>query len=74
MSTLPPGWVFKVEDHEGNPFAGYVVIREPDADEAALAVSKMVAEKLVHLERNATSGEVAGMRPGEIHSLGTGQM
>ncbi len=70
----PPGWVFKVEDHEGDPFARCLVIRQPDADEASVMIANTVAEKLVHLERNATQGEVAGLRPNEIRSLGTGQV
>jgi hypothetical protein len=74
MPTLPPGWVFKVEDHEGDEYARYLVIRESDPDEATVKISKTVAEKLVHLERNAIPGEVAGLRPGEIRSLGTGQV
>jgi hypothetical protein len=72
MPTLPHGWIFKVENHEGDPAARYIIIREPDVDEAAVAVSKRVPEKLVHVERNARNGEVAGLRPGEIRDLGVG--
>jgi hypothetical protein len=72
MPQQPPGWVFKVEDHEGDPFARYLVIRQPDADEAKARISKTVTEKMVRLERNAIVGEVAGLRPNEIRSLSTG--
>jgi hypothetical protein len=66
MPTLPPGWLFKVEDHQGDPLARYIMARIPDPEEAGFAVATAVPEKLVHLERNLTDGEVTGMRPGEV--------
>jgi hypothetical protein len=74
ISTLPSGWVFKVEDHEGDPLPRYFLIREPNVDEAAVAVAASVNENLVHVERAASHDEIAGLRPREIRSLGTGQV
>jgi hypothetical protein len=64
--TNPPGWLAKVEDHEGDPLARYVRVRIPDPDEARVKVAEQVPEKLVHLERNLVESEVADMEPGEV--------
>lgn len=63
---LPTGWLFKVEDHEGTPFARYIAARIPDIDEAAVAVAEAIDEKTVTPVRNLSKSDVEGMQLGEV--------
>ncbi|MCW2179341.1 hypothetical protein [Bradyrhizobium diazoefficiens] len=62
----PPGWLFKVENHEGDPFARYIAARIADVDEATEAVREVVEEKIVTPDRNLSRAEVEDMEPGEV--------
>lgn len=64
--TPPPGWLFKVENHEGDPFARYIAASIGDVDEAEAAIREVVEEKIVTPVQNLSKGEVEGMQPGEV--------
>ncbi|MCA1498099.1 hypothetical protein [Bradyrhizobium sp. NBAIM14] len=69
--TPPPGWLFKVENHKGDPFARYIAARLADVDEATAAVREAVEEKIVTLVQNLSKSEVEGMQPGEVRPYNT---
>lgn len=69
--TPPPGWLFKVESHEGDPFARYIAARIADVDEATEAVRQAVDEKIVTPVQNLSKAEVEGMQPGEVRPYNT---
>lgn len=67
--TPPPGWLFKVENHKGDPFARYIAARIADVDEAA--TREVVEENIVNPVQNLSKAEVEGMQLGEIRPYNT---